>query len=451
MRADTNGFAQLVEPLRNLPIDALIEKHGSDKYCKRFFTLQQLYVMLFAQYSGSSSLRELVNHLDIMGGGLNHVGISSIPPRSTLSHENNTRDYRVFEAIFYLVLAFTQKVFGNSLRGSGPYSFSLKGEVYHFDSTVIDLCLTMYDWAFFRHSKGGVKVHLMLQNSTFLPVFAVVTDAKTHDQKAMETLDPVSGLPKGSYVCVDRGYYDFAMFQSWEDRGIFFVTRAKTNIDVTVLESREVPNPVGRPRKGDNNKTSDGHTANTETDSLAQFDETTVIKDEICEFQNPKARTDYPGKIRIVTAVTVSGKGKRKKKKVMRFMTNNMNLSPVTICRLYKSRWSIESFFKTLKQGLSIKSFLGTSENAVKSQIYIALTAMLLLRILQASVATSWTMGHLVPVIRTLMYMYKNVRLWLDRNQPDSPRNSVEPPKRRGRPKKKLRTFPYSPNLFAGL
>jgi hypothetical protein len=451
LKADTNGFAQLVEPLRILPIDAIIEEYGTDRYCKNFTTMQQLNIMVFAQYTGSSSLRELGNYLDIVGGGLNHVGISSIPPRSTLSYENNARDYRVFEAIFYHALEYTQKVFGERLRGSGPYKFSLNGDVYHFDSTVIDLCLTMYDWAQYRHTKGGIKVHLMLQNSTFLPVFAHITDAKMHDQKAMETLDPVAGLPKGSYVCVDRGYYDFSMFNSWTDGEIFFVTRAKDNIDITVLESLEVPMPIGRPSKDGRSKTYDGQKTKTVNGCLDHYDKTTVTKDEICAFRGAKAQADYPGKIRIVTAVTVSGKGKRKKKKGMRFMTNNMNLSPVTICRLYKSRWAIETFFKTLKQGLSIKSFLGTSANAVKSQIYIALTAMLLLRILQASVTTPWTMGHLVPAIRPLLNMYKNMRLWLDRNLSDSPRNSVEPPRARGRPKKKLRTFPYSPNLFAGL
>jgi hypothetical protein len=453
MKSNTNAFTQLVEPLKLIRLDGIIAKHGSDKWSKKFLTIDQLMSMLFAQFSGAASLRELEHGLEIMGGSLVHAGLTHMPRRTTIAYANEHRSYEVFEDIFYALLPVVREQCERNTNGSAPYQFKLNGKVYHFDASVVDLCHSMFDWAHFRTAKGGIKLHLMLEHNVFLPVFANITEAKIHDQKAMEILDPVAGLTKGSYVCVDRGYVDFEMFYSWTKRGINFVTRLKRNMVYNVVEELKVPNQVGRPADG-GCPAHQGKAVKGKGKAKKPRDEnlkTTVLKDEIVEMASPKGRKDYPEKLRIVTADVVSGKGKNLRRQEMKLLTNNMKLSPVTICQLYRGRWEVEAFFRLIKQELSVKSFLGTSANAVKTQVYIALIAFLLLRYLQASLETNWSMGHLVPAVRQLLPLFRKLKLWLDHHSKASLRNLTEEARIRGRPKKVAKPSPFAIDLLAGL
>jgi hypothetical protein len=427
-KAHTSVFAQLVETLKLVNTSEIILQHESDKHFKKFTTHNQLMVMLFAQLSGTDSLRELVNGLDVFRGGITPAGLQYLPPISTIAYANEHRDYKVFETIFYKLVDIVTPVCLNSQHGR-PKQFRMTGNVYHFDSTTINLCISMYDWALYRTAKGGIKIHTMLNHNAFLPCYALVTTAKPHDQKIMEINDPVSGLPTGSYICFDRGYLDYTMFFSWQNRGINFVTRAKDNISYTTLLVKELPNKVGRPPNPTDPTVSVGLDSNgnpiidiENPDSSIPPNKrkkaepkTEIIKDEIIQLSGEESFKQYPEKLRLVTAKTVSGKGKKRKVQTMQFLTNNMKLSPVTIADLYKSRWQIENFFKLMKQQLRINSFLGTSENAVKTQIYISLIAVLLLRYWQSTFTEKWCMSLMVATLRQILHLHWHLATWMNR------------------------------------
>jgi hypothetical protein len=219
------------------------------------------------------------------------------------------------------------------------------------------------------------------------------------------------------------------------------------------LRSAKFPNQVGRPADG-GCPAHKGKAAKGKGKAKKPLDEnlkTTVLKDEIVEMASPKGCKDYLDKLRIVTADVVSGKCKTILRQEMKLLTNNMKLSPVTICQLYRARWEVEAFFRLIKQELSVKSFLGTSANAVKIQVYTALIAFLLLRYLQASLETNWSMGHLVPAVRQLLSHFTKLKLWLDLHSTASPRNLLGEVRNRGRPKKVAKTSPFAINLLAGL
>jgi hypothetical protein len=260
----------------------------------------------------------------------------------------------------------------------------------------------MYDWAEFRTTKGGVKLHLMLEHDVYLPVWAHITEAKKHDQKVLETIDPILGLNKGAFVCVDRAYNDFAMLFQWSQRGINFVCRAKDNMSYNVVKTLAVPNPVGRPP-----------VAGTEPKQTSH-----VVSDEIIEFASKTAKADYPEQLRVVTYWVEEEEGSNRVSREIKFLTNNFKLSPVTIAAIYQARWQIEAFFKLIKRNLKIKTFLGTSPNAVKTQLFAALITFLILRYWQAMCKTGWCIPHLLAIIRLSLHLHRSLYAWLDKPPP---------------------------------
>jgi hypothetical protein len=392
--------------------------------------------MLYAQMQGVSSLRELINCMDIFRGGINHFGLKRLPARSALAHANEHRSYEVFEKIFYALIPLVSRTREASPHGKPELNFKFKENVCHFDSSTIDLCHSLYDWAEYRRTKGGIKVRLLLEHNACLPARARVSNAADHDQKVMETVDPVSGLRRGSYVCLDRGYLVFAMFALWTKKGISFVIRAKRNMSYEVVESRPIPNKVGRPLKND-----DGPNftfASDDDKEIMPIDggdaaklvrktvkengealETAILKDEILKFQSDTSSKGYPDNLMLVTVITVYGKGNNIKRRIMSFLTNNMTLSSVTIANLYCAGWQIEAFFKLTKQNLRLNEFFGTSRDAVKTQIYIALIALLLLRYWQATFKERWSLRQMLAVIRSLLREYRGLGAWTDRATPD--------------------------------
>jgi len=323
--------------------------------------------MLFCQLGRAHSLREIVNGLRSCEGKLRHLGITA-PNRSTLSYANEHRPWELYQKVFFSLLESCR----NQLNGKKKFRF--KNKLVSLDSTVIDLSLSMYDWARFRRTKGAIKLHLVLDHDGYLPSFAVITDGKCHDVKVAYLLkfDP------GTIVVDDRGYNDYHLFAKWTYEEVFFVTRMKDNALYAVIETREVP--INR----------------------------SILKDEIILFTGSGAAEKCPYPMRRIEVYDAE------KEQIFVFLTNNMNLGATTVAAIYKDRWQIELFFKALKQNLKIKTFVGTSPNAVKIQIWTALIAMLILRYLQIKAAFNWSLSNLVALLRMNLFTHRNLWAWLN-------------------------------------
>ncbi len=259
-----------------------------------------------------------------------------------------------------------------------PYApgkkFRFKNKLYSLDASIIDLCVTLFDWATFRRTKGAVKLHLLLDHDGYLPVFANITEGSVHELNIARSLS----FPKGSIVVCDKGYTDFALFCKWKDEGVYFITRQKENAYYEVVEERPVP------------KNRD------------------ILKDETIVLAGHAAKKKYPHRLRRIEAWDlVSGE-------TIVLLTNHLALGATTIAAAYKDRWQIEIFFKTIKQNLRIKTFVGTSANALKTQIWTALIAVLLLKYLKFRSSFGWSVSNLVAMLRYNLFAYRDLWAWID-------------------------------------
>jgi len=328
-----------------------------------------LWPMLFCQLAQAKSLREISGGLASCLGKLRHLGVKSAPNKSTLSYANAHRPWQLFQDLFYQLFQFCQQAAPGKAK-----RFRFKNKLLSLDSTTIPLCLTLFPWAHFRTTKGAVKLHMLLDHDGYLPSFACITDGKKDDRSVAGGMS----LAKGSIVAVDRGYTDFGLFGRWTENGIFFVTRQKENADYIVLERREIP-------------------ANRN-----------ILADELIELTVLKSHAQCPHVLRrVVMRDTASGE-------VLVFLTNHLQLGATTICAVYKDRWQIETFFKALKQNLKIKTFVGTSENALYIQIWTALMAMLLIKFLRFKAHFRWSLSNLVAFLRWNLFTYRNLWDWID-------------------------------------
>jgi hypothetical protein len=263
-----------------------------------------------------------------------------------------------------------------SSKAVGKKKFRFKNKLVSMDSTVIDLCLSMYDWAKFRRTKGAVKLHLVLDHDGYLPCFGLITDGKVSDVKAAWQID----FAPGTIVVDDRGYNDYRLFANWTEAGVYFVTRMKDNALFEVVEEREPPQNRN------------------------------IVKDQIIRLTGTGAQKKCPNLLRRVEAI------REDTGEMLVFLTNHLGLGASTIAAIYKDRWQIELFFKAIKQNLKIKTFVGTSVNAVKTQIWTALISMLLLRYLQMSSKFGWSLSNLVALLRMNLFTHRDLMAWL--NQP---------------------------------
>ncbi len=362
-------FSQVLSLIdRHLFQKACLE-HQTEKSSKGFSSWNQFVSLLFSQFAGANSLREISGGLATIRGKINHLGIKSAPKRSTLAYANANRPWQFYETIFHQTLKAVQALAAGSKR-----KFKFKNPLYSIDSSVIDLCLKVFDWAHFRRSKGAVKLHLLLDHQGYLPCWAYLSDGKCGDINAARMLR----LPPGAIVAMDRAYNDFKLFAAWCVQGVFFVTRKKDGTLYDVVESRPV---------------------------LANKN---ILADETIVFSAPKSYDKCPHPLRLITFWD-------EKKGVMHFLSNNFKLAAATIAAIYKERWQIELFFKAIKQNLKVKSFLGTSENAVKSQLWTALIAMLLLKYLQLKSKLGWSLSNLAALLRINLLTYRDLWAWLDK------------------------------------
>ena len=258
---------------------------------------------------------------------------------------------------------------------AGGKKFRFKNKLVSLDSTTIDLCLSIYDWAHFRRTKGAVKLHLVLDHDGYLPSFAVITEGKVSDVKVAHLLQ----FAPGTIVVDDRGYNDYRLFGTWTSNGVYFVTRMKGNALYRVIETKVVPQNRN------------------------------IIKDEIILLTGVKAGEKCPYPLRRVEVYDA------KKEQTLIFLTNNLKLGATTIAAVYKDRWQIELFFKALKQNLKIKTFVGTSANAVKIQIWTALITMLILRYLQLRSKFKWSLSNLVALLRMNLFTHRDLWAWLNK------------------------------------
>jgi hypothetical protein len=340
----------------------------ADYHSRGFSSWDQFVAMLFCQLAQARSLREISDGLKSCEGKLKHLGLESEPKRSTLSYANAHRPWQLYQRLFYDLLAQCQAI-------SPKKKFRFKNRLLTLDSTTVELCTSLFDWAQWRQTKGAVKLHLLLDHDGYLPVFGHVTDGKTADVKVAQTLD----FPKGSMVVLDRGYTDYKLYARWTRRKVLFVSRLKANADVLPVKSLS---PSKDPR---------------------------VRKDEIiCLNPFMAGRPDLPDLRRVVIWL-------EDKEQELELLTNHFDLAASTIAAIYKERWQIELFFKLLKQQLKIKTFVGTSANAVQIQIWTALIAVLVLRYLQFRSNFRWALSNLVALLRWNLFSYRNLWQWLDR------------------------------------
>ncbi len=326
-------FAQLVELLPRRAFENAVHRYDGQHRVRSYSCMDQLLCMIFAQVTGRASLRETVTCLRAIGPRRYHCGIRGPVSRSTLADANEQRDYRIFMDTALAMIAAARLEVPTDADLS-----RLDANVYAIDSTTIDLCLKLFPWAHFRRRKGGIKAHTMFDLRTELPVFLWISHAKTHDLWMLDQITPQAG----AFYVLDRGYVDFARLYRLHTAAAFFVTRAKRGMDYRVIEHRSV-SPDG----------------NVKTDRLVRL-------------RGPKSRTLYPDTLRLVGYIDPET-GKR-----FMFLTNNLTLDAATIAFLYRKRWRIELFFKWVKQHLHIKAFFGTTPNAVKSQLWIAVIVYVL-------------------------------------------------------------------------
>lgn len=370
-------FSQLLPLIDRAEFDRLVRLTGAQKGAKGFSCWEQFVSMLFCQFGRANSLREICGGLASCAGKISHLGMKHAPNKSSLAYANAHRSADLYEKLFYSLLG--------QMRGRcGRHKFRFKNPLISIDASLIQLSLSMYEWAEFRRTKGALKLHLQLDHDGYLPCYAFFTNARTHEIKVARSMS----FQPGSILVFDRGYNDYAWFYRLTMDKVFFVTRLKANATLEIVEEWEVP-------AGSN-----------------------VVKDQIIRLSGPRAGQDYPDQLRRVCVFD------HKRLKVLQFLTNNMTLSASTIAAIYKQRWQIELFFKAIKQNLKIKTFLGTTFNAVMTQMWTALIAMLLLQYLRWKSSFSWSLSQLLAMLRFNLFTHRNLFEWL--NDPYKP--VPEPP-----------------------
>jgi hypothetical protein len=364
-------FNQLLRHFPVLEFAALVKKHDAERAAKGFSCRAQLVAMLFCQLAHADSLRDICNGLACCMGKLVHLGIDVAPNKSTLSYANRHRPAALYEELFYTALGRFRDEEG---LGERKRKFRFKNKLLSLDSTTISLCLELFPWAKFRRAKGGVKAHVLLDHDDYMPSYVLITEARRSDVKMAESF-PIN---PGSIVAMDRGYNDYGLFGQWTERQIHFVTRLKDNAAYEVLENAAVP----------------AHR--------------NILFDQLIQFTGDKARRDCPFPLRRVVVWDTTGQ------REIELLTNLMEFGATTIAAVYKDRWEIELFFKALKQNLKVKSFVGTSENALRIQIWTALIAILLLKWVHHLSKAKWSLSNLASMLRLNLFTYRDLNAWLD-------------------------------------
>lgn len=369
--ANITLFSQIISKLDRFSFNKLVSAHQSDKHQKGYTSWTHLVSMLFCQFAKSQSVRDISNGLRSATGNLNHLGIERAPSKSTISYQNKHRDWRLFRDYYYQLL----KSLGQQ-AGFKQVRFRIKSKILLLDSTTISLCLSLFDWAKYKTQKGAVKVHTLLDYDGNLPAYVLVSDGKTADNKGAYDIP----LLANSVIVADRFYNDFSLLKVWDSSQVNFVVRHKENLQYETIAENELP---------------DGRHEH-------------ILKDEIIRLAGAKSKKIYPGKLRRVAVWDAENQ------QVIELITNQVRWTANTIGELYKARWQVEIFFREIKQLLHIKSFIGTTENAVMIQIWTALITILILKALKAIAKHRWYLSNLVGFIRLNLFVKIDLQRWLD-------------------------------------
>lgn len=376
-------FSQIVKLCPRGAFDASVARHQGEKHAKGMTCWSQFIAMLFCQLGGARSLREITGGLAASEGKLRHLGVERAPTRSTLAYANQHRSWQIYEDVFKQLASLCQ-----ATAKEQKSRFRFKHPLLSLDSTTIPLCLSMFEWAKYVRTKGAVKLHLVLDNQGFLPHYAVLSEGRQADITVARKME----FQPGTMLVFDRGYEDHNWWRRLTAGGVYFVSRLKDSAAYTILEERPVPSA------------------------------STVLRDEVIVLDSEKD----PDKLMRLRRIEIQPKDKPD---TIVFVTNNLKLAASTIAAIYRDRWQIELFFKAIKQSLRIKTFIGTSENAVRIQIWTALITMLLLRYLHLRSTWRWSFSNLVALLRQQIFVYRDLWKWL--NQPDKPPHEEDDPQLR--------------------
>jgi hypothetical protein len=358
-------LGQMLQMFPRHEFQKAVSETGTEYHARGFSSWNHFVAMLFGQLGGIDNLRGIQAGLATQSQHLYHLGIRPVH-RSTLAYANEHRSHELFKKISLSMLSKCQSI-------APKHKFRFKNPLSSLDGTVIDLCLSLYDWAKFRTTKGAVKLHVKLNHAGYLPTFMAMTEGKVHEA----TVAPSIPMEPGDVIVFDRGYNDFAWFKSLVDKGVFFVTRLKKKARYKIIERCPV------------------HHRDIYSDHIIEFTGFYARKDCPCRLRRIRSRDPQTGKIIVI-------------------LTNHMEWSAKTIALIYKDRWQIELFFKTIKQLLKVKSFVGTSRNALLSQLWVAMIAYLLLAYLKFKSRFSWSLYTLCSILPTNIFSKRNLWDWLN-------------------------------------
>ena len=359
-------FSQMLKLIPRVAFQEAVVRHKAERHARGFTSWGQMVAMLYCHLGQARSLREICNGLAASEGKLKHLGIPNAPKRSTLAYANEHRPWQLYETVFHQLLSRCES------EARGKKKFRFKNKLVSLDSTCIDLCAEVFNWAHYKRTKGAVKLHLVLDNEGYLPCFAVVTDGKSHDVTVGRTLR----FERGTIVVMDKGYVDYKWWKQMTEDGVYFVTRFKQDLKHEVVAEREPPQNRN------------------------------VRKD--VDIRIKPYRGTFELHLRMVTVWD------EEKQEEITFLTNHLKFGATTIAGIYKERWQIELFFKSLKQLLRVKTFVGTTANALKTQLWTALIAMLLLKYLHLKSTFNWSFSNLVALIRQQLFVYRDLLPWLN-------------------------------------
>ena len=359
-------FSQLLQLFPRMEFERAVQETKAERHARGFTCWGQFVAMLFCQMGQARTLREICGGLAACEGKLKHLGVPQAPNKSTLAYANAHRPWQLYQKVFEKLFSRCQQVAGPQRR------FRFRNPLMTIDGTLIELCSSMYDWAKWQGAKGAAKLHLVLDHDGCLPRFAVITEGKASEVKVARAFH----FEPGTIVVFDRGYVDYRWYQQLTDGGVFFVTRLRHDAHYQVIESRRLPNHLN------------------------------ILKDEVIELGSHwyKHKARYR---RIEVWV-------EQRQESMVLVTNHLGFGSTTIAQIYHERWQIEVFFRYLKQNLRIRTFVGTSANALHIQIWTALIAMLLLKYLQLRSSFGWSLSNLTALLRQQLFVYRDLYRWLD-------------------------------------
>jgi len=365
LNAFCSVFSQILKLFPRSEFEELVRESKAQRHARGFTCWEQFVAMMFCQLGRAQSLPEICQGLASMEGKLNHLGIESAPPKSTLAYANKHRPAELFELVF-------ARLYQRCRALAPKHRLRFKNPLLSIDATVIELCATVFEWARYTRTKGAVKLHMILDHNGLLPSFCHITEAKKYDVVVARDFE----FAPGTIVVFDRGYNDFTWFRSLTDQGVFFVTRLKKNTLHSVIEDRTVPQRSG------------------------------VTRDALIRLENRRLKGESPI-FRLVEYQASDGH-------TYTFLTNHLKFGSTTIAAIYRQRWEIELFFKALKQNLRIKTFVGTSANALRVQIWSALIAILVLRYLKLRSSFGWSLSNLLAMLRFNLFAYRDLWTWID-------------------------------------